>query len=241
MIPGVIQKRTSPKVNEKVKIWVASQKRFEKRTFEMLRQIENSQDYNIDYYQTFFSFSNISGKTLEIGTGTLLKQIYEKDQRLPIDYENIIYYGIDPFVPFAEYKEYLFVHAVGEELPIRNEIFENVIISSTLDHSYFPRKVVEEAHRVLKKSGYVYIGNIVHDNEFIEKKITKAIPFLKHLMKVNKKNVSAFLSFKRRGSFYHVNPLTTSQIINFMSESGFEVHRILPIGRTFLFQGQKVD
>jgi len=222
--------------NDSLKFWKKSQERFEKRTFEMLEEAEGCGVYNLNYYQSFFSFANISGKVLEIGTGMLLKQIHEKDKRLPIDYENLQYYGIDPFIPFAEYKDYLFVQAVGEELPIRNDIFDNVIISSTLDHSHSPEKVIKEAYRVLKKSGYIYIGSIVHDKEFIEKQITKTLPFLKHLMRLNKKRIAEFLSFKKRKSFYHPNPLTLYQILDMMSESGFEILRVTPSG---YFEGRK--
>jgi SAM-dependent methyltransferase/uncharacterized protein YbaR (Trm112 family) len=48
------------------------------------------------------------------------------------------------------------VIGTGDELPFLSESFDAVAIQAVLEHVPYPRKVVNEIHRVLKPGGYVY-------------------------------------------------------------------------------------
>lgn len=53
---------------------------------------------------------------------------------------------------------YLNVDIVGDahNLPFRSNSFDSVMIAAVLEHVKNPKKVVDEAYRVLKKGGYIY-------------------------------------------------------------------------------------
>lgn len=50
------------------------------------------------------------------------------------------------------------VDVIGDShnLPFKNNIFDLVIIQAVLEHVKYPKKVVDEIHRILKKRGFVY-------------------------------------------------------------------------------------
>jgi uncharacterized protein YbaR (Trm112 family) len=65
--------------------------------------------------------------------------------------------AIDPLMPsFAGYmralwdKQLLRVAALGEELPVRSEMFDIAVSINTLDHTLEPEKIFRETYRVLK-------------------------------------------------------------------------------------------
>lgn len=72
------------------------------------------------------------------------------------------YIGIDPSDVMLSYakphKNRSFIRAVGEELPLKSEIADIVLIKSALDQCYDPSKVISEAARVLKRGGLILIS-----------------------------------------------------------------------------------
>jgi SAM-dependent methyltransferase len=55
-------------------------------------------------------------------------------------------------------KNRIFIRAVGEELPVKSEAADIVVIKSVLDHCYDPFKVISESRRVLKKGGLILVS-----------------------------------------------------------------------------------
>jgi SAM-dependent methyltransferase len=72
--------------------------------------------------------------------------------------EECRYIGLDPF---ANSKSSFRVIGVGECLPIRDESIDNVVFNTSLDHILDYHQALEEARRVLKPSGTIYISTLV--------------------------------------------------------------------------------
>jgi len=101
---------------------------------------------------------------LEIGVGT-----GRFSSALGIDY------GIDPdenMLKYAESRGIKVKKAVGEDLPFRARTFYLVLIATSLPFLRYARRVMEEAHRVLKDDGGIVIGFIPR-NSFYGRKYTK--------------------------------------------------------------------
>ncbi len=80
-----------------------------------------------------------------------------------------ISHGIDPdenMLRFASRRGINVTKGYGEELPYEDSSFNMVLISTTLPFLRNPRKVVEEAHRVLVENGGLVIGFIPRDSHF---------------------------------------------------------------------------
>ncbi len=95
---------------------------------------------------------------LEIGVGT-----GRFAQPLRIDY------GIDPdenMLRFARMRGIKAVKGVGEELPFPDGFFNMVLIATTLPFFTNARKVIEEAHRVLRDDGGLIIAFIPKNSHY---------------------------------------------------------------------------
>ncbi len=100
----------------------------------------------------FAEFCNFYGLVLDIGVGP---------QRCPthIEYnkkEDVFFIGIDPLIG-DQPRDFAFVKALGEYLPFRNELFDQVIFVTSLDHFIDPVVALKEARRVMKKNGEMCI------------------------------------------------------------------------------------
>ncbi len=105
--------------------------------------------------------SRYENPMLEIGVGT-----GRFAQALGIEY------GIDPdekMLEFAKRRGIKAKKGVGEELPFSSEFFNMVLISTSLSFFKDVRKVLEEAHRVLKKNGGLVIGFIPRNSYYGKK------------------------------------------------------------------------
>jgi len=47
----------------------------------------------------------------------------------------------------------------GQKLPFPNEFFDLVICTEVIEHSHFPKKIVEESNRVLRNQGYLILSS----------------------------------------------------------------------------------
>jgi SAM-dependent methyltransferase len=116
------------------------------------------------YEELFHRFCPIKGLVLEIGCGNgVVRHFLNRD---------VEYWGIDPdrnwilnpYHPFAKdifpcLKEpFPFIQGVGEYLPFKDESFDNVIITATLDHVNSPSQVFEESYRILKDKGQMLLS-----------------------------------------------------------------------------------
>lgn len=72
------------------------------------------------------------------------------------------YIGVDPSDKMLSYIQkgpnQQFIRAVGEQLPLKENIADIVLLKSVLDQCYSPTKVVSEAKRVLKNNGWLIIS-----------------------------------------------------------------------------------
>ena len=98
----------------------------------------------------FAKFARVSGRVLDIGCGPQSIPAYWTS---PQDGELV---GIDPLLGREEHS-FPFVQGIGEYLPFRDEVFDQVLIASSLDHALRPRQVLQEARRVLKPTGHLVL------------------------------------------------------------------------------------
>ncbi|TET64336.1 MAG: methyltransferase domain-containing protein [Candidatus Stahlbacteria bacterium] len=125
---------------------------------------ENSRSIIPVYEESFSYFYPIRGSALEIGCGNgVVRHFLNRD---------VEYWGTDPdkdwiLHPLFSYtrnifpclnEPFLFIQGVGEYLPFKDESFDNVIITATLDHVNSPAQVFEESYRVLKDKGQMLLS-----------------------------------------------------------------------------------
>ena len=124
---------------------------------------ENSQSIIPEYEESFSYFHPIKGSALEIGCGNgVVRHFLNRD---------VEYWGTDPdkdwiLHPLHSYtldifpclnEPFPFIQGVGESLPFKDESFDNVILTATLDHVNSPSQVFEESYRVLKDKGQMLL------------------------------------------------------------------------------------
>jgi len=116
------------------------------------------------YDELLRHFCPIKGSALEIGSGNGVIRHFLNS--------NVEYWGIDPdkdwiLHPLHSFMEdtfpclkesFPFIQGVGEYLPFKDESFDNVIITATLDHVNSPPQVFEESYRVLKGKGQMLLS-----------------------------------------------------------------------------------
>lgn len=124
---------------------------------------------------------------LDIGTGSMWFIKYWNNQN------DKYFVGIDPMIrksAFRVIKRYgrsYLIEGVGESLPLKSNVFDEVTINSTLDHIENPEKVLSESFRTLKKRGRLRIITIISHQS---KPISPHIGDIKKpiLMKILKEN-----------------------------------------------------
>ena len=75
------------------------------------------------------------------------------------------FYGVDlsakmiakAKVNFKGHKNFHFIKANAESIPLKNNLFDIIICTNSFHHYYHPDKVMEEIHRLLKSKGKIYI------------------------------------------------------------------------------------
>lgn len=72
--------------------------------------------------------------------------------------EDCRYIGLDPF---SNSKSSFRIVGVGECLPVRDGSIDNVVFNTSLDHILDYHKALEEARRVLKPGGCLYISTLI--------------------------------------------------------------------------------
>lgn len=92
--------------------------------------------------------SKIDGSILDIGCGLLSVPNY-----LKYCYE--VSYGIDPYL--GQSREFPFAQAIGEMLPFKSGFFTACLLMSSLDHAIDPQAIINEAWRVLRPNGLLFV------------------------------------------------------------------------------------
>jgi SAM-dependent methyltransferase len=103
-------------------------------------------------FQQFAAFCRFRGAVLDVGVGP---------QRIPSHFEygarpEVLFVGIDP-LRGDQPRDFAFVQGLGEYLPFREDLFDQVLFVTSLDHFIDPRRPLDEARRVVKPGGDVCI------------------------------------------------------------------------------------
>jgi SAM-dependent methyltransferase len=104
-----------------------------------------------DFLQ-FAEFCDFNGLVLDVGVGP---------QKAPTHIEfnkkaNVTFVGIDPLKGHQP-RDFAFLQGLGEYLPFKDELFDQVLFVTSLDHFIDPVIALKEAKRVVKKDGSICI------------------------------------------------------------------------------------
>lgn len=124
--------------------------------------IESRKKYSVDtlsHYdqkrKTTMDFFRPAGRFLDIGCG-------QGDVRSHLG-KQVSYFGCDPVLPEKVGKGFAFAAACGEALPYRSNCFDGVLLYATLIMALSVDAVLDEAVRVLKTGGFLYLRECVND------------------------------------------------------------------------------
>ena len=70
----------------------------------------------------------------------------------------VTFIGIDPYKG-KENRKFPFIIGRAENLPFKNNLFNGVLFATSLNHLKNPQRGIDQAYRVLKKSGFLFIWN----------------------------------------------------------------------------------
>ena len=115
----------------------------------------NSASTNVHYQRHLFRMKELledcCGTVLDVGCDNV-------DISAKLFNEECRYIGLDPF---SNSKSNFRVIGVGECLPIRDESIDDVVFNTSLDHILDYHQALEEARRVLKPGGSIYISTLI--------------------------------------------------------------------------------
>jgi SAM-dependent methyltransferase len=100
----------------------------------------------------FMDFCRYRGHILDVGCGP------QKDPTYMAYYEkkDVSFIGIDPLIGIQP-KNFNFALGLGEYLPFRDRLFDQVLFATSLDHLVDPKLSLREAIRVIKDDGEICI------------------------------------------------------------------------------------
>ena len=103
-------------------------------------------------YVNFGNFCNYKGNVLDIGVGP---------QKNPSHFEyssrnNSFLVGLDPIIG-EQPRDFPFIHGFGEFTPFKDNLFDQALFVTSLDHFIKPYDAILEANRVLKTGGELCI------------------------------------------------------------------------------------
>lgn len=105
-----------------------------------------------DFLQ-FAKFCNFNGLILDIGVGPQKKPSH-------LDYcqskKDLFFIGIDPLIG-VQPRDFSFVLGLGEYLPFRDKLFDQILYVTSLDHFIDPVITLQEAKRTIKDHGEICI------------------------------------------------------------------------------------
>ena len=158
----------------------------------------------------FGRFSNLDGLILDVGCGIrsdLAYAIYSKESN---------FVGIDP-LNGKDKRGFVFINAVGENLPFKENSFDHVLFATSLDHVANPSIVLKEARRVLKIGGKMDLWCACFD-------------WFERLQQGERiKAITLFfwnLDFKiRKKDDFHFSHFTTRKILSLLNREGVTILR----------------
>ena len=174
--------------------------------------------------ERFFNYLKTKGSVLDIGCerGKMRQYSTEND-----------YFGIDPMNPVSEGLiekiKFPFIQCVGEYLPFKDNVFENVLIMSVLDHTASPLLVLKESCRVLKKSGYMLISSPLEGENLVKKGIIRVL----------KGDIRSVIKFFFRSGDTHLHHFTTGGLIKLVSQYFDKIETKKDFEGILFIRGQK--
>lgn len=108
----------------------------------------------------FSEFCQFRGLVLDIGCGPQAWPTHMKYGKS----NGATFLGIDPLIG-EQPRRYNFIHGLGEYLPFRDDLFDQALFVTSLDHFLLPVEGLKEARRVIKADGEicVWIGEKAKD------------------------------------------------------------------------------
>ncbi|MBL7901677.1 MAG: class I SAM-dependent methyltransferase [Bacteroidia bacterium] len=103
-------------------------------------------------FMQFAEFCNFDGLILDVGVGPQKAPTHIEYNEKP----NITFVGLDP-LPGEQPRAFSFVQGLGEYLPFKDNLFDQVLFVTSLDHFIDPVVALNEAKRVVKKEGSICI------------------------------------------------------------------------------------
>lgn len=118
---------------------------------------ENDPEHNLGVgerndYRQFGEFCMYHGAVLDIGCGPQTSLAHYE----PFRSDEVDFVGIDP-LEGQQPREFAFIKGLGEYLPFIDNIFDQVLFVTSLDHFIDPVNPLKEAKRVLKQDGEILI------------------------------------------------------------------------------------
>ncbi|MBA3664216.1 MAG: class I SAM-dependent methyltransferase [Bacteroidetes bacterium] len=103
-------------------------------------------------FMQFAEFCNFTGMVLDVGVGP---------QKAPTHIEfntkaGVTFVGLDPLAG-EQPRDFTFVQGLGEYLPFKDQLFDQVLFVTSLDHFIDPVIALQEAKRVVKNNGSVCV------------------------------------------------------------------------------------
>ncbi len=142
---------------------------------------QDAQDAASTYFQYLKPYLNQKiSKVLELGTGSgIFLEFLKKYFSLKKNYRNIVankFVGIEPSKSAinnasVEIKKYI-KQGTFEDIRINKNYFDIICCFMTMEHVYYPLKVLKKSYSCLKKNGFLAL--VVHDVNFILHKILKS-------------------------------------------------------------------
>ncbi len=115
----------------------------------------NAPSTNVHYERHLFRMSECvqgcRGSVLDVGCDNV-------DISAALFNGECTYIGMDPFSGF---KAAFRLVGVGEALPLRDESVDNVVFNTSLDHILDYHQALDEARRVLKPGGHLYLSTLL--------------------------------------------------------------------------------
>jgi SAM-dependent methyltransferase len=172
------------------KYWLSTKSTASDKSRKQYFEEKITHGFNINY--DFFAGKSV----LEIGCGPngIIFQIDNAKSRVglePLDLDDLTH---------EQWKKSIIRNGVGEKIPFESNSFDVILSFNALDHSFSPSKVIEEAHRVLRKDGDLLIWLHV---------LREKYHFLESLL--------------NRLDSSHPYHLTQNRILEMLNERGFQI------------------
>jgi ubiquinone/menaquinone biosynthesis C-methylase UbiE len=227
----MIEKKLSVVDASKTEQWFKLQKSFIKWTQDKDVFTENYVKSGYSLYNDFFNNRGcFKGNVLDIGGGWgLLREWW-------INSPDSFYFVHDPGVerflagPHPTHRKIftnaflrsmIFVEGFGEELPYKDNIFDQCIIASTLDHVIFPDKVIKECYRCLKDGSSLLVVQSVElaEASYSSSFITNIRVLLSTLFSIHPPDP-------------HINKFTLSELTDLLKNAGFTDISIMDLSKS---------